>query len=109
MVREYIHRLAEDTRQIQPSHTNRYFFDYCTELCNQRMYEVCALRRNSKSSSRRGPGGFHLRRRAGIDENRETIRRVVHRLGRRDTSRTTMGPSHDQIIGLEFRSASSNI
>jgi len=26
-----------------------------------------------------------------IDENRETIRRVVHRLGRRDTSRTTMG------------------
>jgi len=26
-----------------------------------------------------------------IDENRETIRRVVHRLEGRDTSRTTMG------------------
>jgi len=63
----------------QHRHTNSNSFGCCTELCNNRMYELCG-EKELKVVLALDPGDSISGVARKIDENRETIRRVVNRL-----------------------------
>jgi len=99
-------------RSSQLTHTNSTSFDYCTELCNQRMYEVCG-EKELKVVLALDPEDSISGVARKIDENRETIRRVVHRLEEAGYVAYDDGlhlvDQAIQDVGLEFLTASANI
>ena len=79
-LREYIHdSLKTFARSSLQTQTKSNSFGCCTELCNYRMYEVCG-EKELKVILALDQGDTISGVARKIDENRETIRRVVNRI-----------------------------
>jgi len=97
-------------KSSQQTHTNSNPFECCTELCNHRMYEVCG-EKELKVILALDSGDSISGVARKIDENRETIRRVVNRLEAAgyvaydDGLQLVDQTLHD--VGLEFLTAAA--
>ncbi|MDB9250250.1 RNA polymerase subunit sigma-70 [Halorubrum ezzemoulense] len=101
--------LAKSSQQI---YTKSNSFACCTELCKHRMYEVCG-EKELKVILALDQGDSISGVARKIDENRETIRRVVNRLEEADYVAYDDGLQLlDQTVrdvGLEFLTAAADI
>jgi len=96
----------------QQAHVKSNSFEHCTEMCNHRMYDVCG-EKELKVILALDPGDSISDVARKIDENRETIRRVVNRLEEAGYVAYDDGLHlDDQTIrdaGLEFLTASADL